>query len=161
MSNLVRCATCKRHIYASESACPFCARKGAGSFAVALTAAASITLAGCGNDPPKNDSTTEAAPEARKTEPTQAAPNPTPAPTPTPTPAPVPTPVVSAAEPAPSASAAASATNSTKPPPKVNVDPPVRVAPAYGVPPPKDETTPKKPPASAYGAPPKPSLDDR
>jgi hypothetical protein len=153
-SPLVRCPTCKRHIYAAESSCPFCARttiSTPGSIAVALTAAASLALAGCANDAPKNDPSTEVAPEARKTEATQAAPKPEPPP--------APIPVATAPEPAaaPSASVATTATPPAPPktaPTTTQVDPRVGPpVPAYGAPPPT-VTAPPKPPPAAYGGPP-------
>ena len=146
---LIRCSTCKRHIYASETSCPFCTRSSmgtSGSIAVALTAAASIALAGCANDAPKADPSTNVAPEAHNTEPTQAAPNPTP------TPAPTLVAPASDTAPAPSASAATAPTTTPTTPPK---DPNVTRAPAYGLPRPT-ATIDKKPPAAAYGGPPKP-----
>jgi hypothetical protein len=163
---LVRCSACKRHIYASETSCPFCARHGAGtsgSIAAALTAAATIALTGCANDPPKTDTPTNVSPEVRKTESTQAAPNPPPQPPPqviVPTPAP--TPVTTDPAPAASNSAAMAPT----PPPLPTATPTnqidTRVAiPAYGLPPPRTTTTSplKKPPAAAYGGPPRGTSD--
>lgn len=159
MSNLIRCSTCKRHIYASESSCPFCARASAttsGSVAVALTAAASIALAGCANDPPKKDPETEVAPETRKIEATQTAPNPAPPPALTPTPAPTPEPPPDAAEPAPVPSASLTATP-TKPAPtttNTSVNPGTTAVPAYGLPRPTVGPLPTKPRPAAYGGPP-------
>jgi len=156
-NSLVRCSTCKRHIYASETTCPFCIRAGtamSGNLAVALTAAASIALAGCANDPPKNDAATEASPEARKAEPSQAAPNPTPPQVVVPTPPPAPI----ATEPAPTPSASTAATPTATPRPPATPDPRVAPVPAYGLPrPTATQTAPRKPPA-AYGAPPPPGL---
>lgn len=153
-NSLVRCSTCKRHIYVSETSCPFCSRSSmstSGSIAVALTTAASIALAGCANDAPKTDPSTNVAPEAHKAEPTQAAPNPTPAPTP------APMPVASGPEPtpAPSASTATAPTTPTTTPTTPAKDPNERAAPAYGLPRPT-ATIDKKPPAAAYGGPPRP-----
>lgn len=157
---LVRCSTCKRHIYASEATCPFCARAGmatSGSLAVALTAAASIALAGCGNDAPKNDPSTDVAPEGQKLAASQAAPNPAPPPVV----APVVTPTVVAIEPPvpvplPSTAKAPAPPVTTTPAP-TQTTPILAPVPAYGLPRPTAiVTTPRKPP-SAYGAPPPPS----
>lgn len=152
---LVRCTTCKRHIYASETSCPFCVRSAmgtSGSIAVALTAAASIALAGCANDSPKTDPSTNVAPEAHKTEPTQAAPNPAPMPTPTPAP------TLVAPAPEPTAAPPASATGAPTPPATTTTpptsNPPTRAAPAYGLPQPTVTTKPRPP--AAYGGPPRP-----
>lgn len=152
MSALIRCSTCKRHHYESETACPFCARAAIatpGTIAVALTAAASIALAGCANDAPKNDPSTDVAPEARKTEASQTVAKPEPPPTPAP--------IASAPEPAPAPSASV-ATTPTTPPPATTptttpINPRVTAAPAYGLPPPTT-TTIKRPPPAAYGGPP-------
>lgn len=158
MTTLIRCTTCKRHIYASESACPFCARNAistSGSIAVALTAAASLALASCSNDGPKNDPASQVAPEANTTAATQTAAKPEPPP------APLPTPVASspAPDPAPSASVATAtpppAVTQTSPKPNPNVSP----VPAYGAPAPKTTTQPTRRPA-AYGGPPRPNPKD-
>ncbi len=158
---LVRCSTCKRHIYASETSCPFCARSAmgtSGSIAVALTAAASIALAGCANDSPKIDPSPNVATEANKTESTQAAPNP--APTPVPTPAPTPIAPTPEPTPAPPASAAPIPTPPVTTPTTPARDPRVTPAPAYGLPRPT-ATIDKKPPAAAYGGPPGPPRPPR
>lgn len=163
-SSLVRCSTCKRHIYASESECPFCARAAmatSGSIAVALTAAASIALAGCANDSPKNDPSTDVAPEARKPDATQTIPNSNPAPIV----APVVTPKAVATEPVvvpvPATATALVPPTTTGPttnPAPTQVNPKVSPVPAYGLPRPTTTVTaPRKPPA-AYGAPPPPGL---
>jgi hypothetical protein len=52
-TSLVRCSNCKRHIYQTESSCPFCAREGITTpiaLAAALTAAAGLAMAGCGGE---------------------------------------------------------------------------------------------------------------
>jgi hypothetical protein len=155
-SPLVRCSTCKRHIYETETSCPFCARAAIstpGSLAVALTAAAGLALAGCANDPPKTDQPTEVAPEARKAESPQMAP--TPAPTPvasSPAPDPAPSATVATTASAPATPPSPPATTPTTSPTTPRVSPP---APAYGGPPPPPVTAPvKRPPAAAYGGPP-------
>lgn len=54
-SPLVRCSTCKRHIYAAESSCPFCTRQASSSptlLAAALTAG--LAMAGCGSEATQN-----------------------------------------------------------------------------------------------------------
>lgn len=165
-SPLVRCSTCKRHIYATESSCPFCARAAIstpGSIAVALTAAAGLALAGCANDPPKTDPSTEVAPEARKAEATQVAP-----PAPAPAPAPTPTQVASSPEPAPAPSASVATTPAPTPTPTAPATTPrtdptsprVAPAPAYGLPPPQPTAPARRPPAAAYGGPPRPGGPD-
>ena len=151
MTTLVRCSTCNRHIYVSESACPFCARNAGvtSSGLVALTAAASIALAGCSTDPPKTDAPTQVAPETPKTVEPRVVPVPTPV-------APATTPVAASSEPNPAPSASTVPTTPVQVPTTpvtTRTRPP---APAYGVPPPPttNRTEPKRPPSSAYGAPP-------
>jgi hypothetical protein len=155
-SSLVRCSTCKRHIYASETTCPFCVRTGnptSGSIAVALTAAASIALAGCANDPPKNDAATAVTPDAKKTEATVVAPKPTPPQVAAP--APNPTPVATEPAAAPPASSAMAPTPPATPTTTTQVNPQRNPVPAYGLPrPTATQTAPRRPPVAAYGAPP-------
>lgn len=157
MTELIRCSSCKRHIYASETSCPFCTRSvnaTSASLAVALTTAASIALAGCANDPPKPDPATTVVPETRKTEATQAPAKPEPPPNPAPTP----TAVASDPQPAPSASVATTDPAPVVPKtpttaPTAPTNPTIRTAPAYGVAPPSTTTIKRTPPA-AYGGPP-------
>lgn len=63
-SQLVRCPTCKRHIYKSEAACPFCVRQGNASPAILAAAlSAGLAVAGCGSETPPAYSPVEVAPQ--------------------------------------------------------------------------------------------------
>lgn len=123
--SLVRCSTCKRHIYASESACPFCTRQSNASPTVLAAAAltAGLAIAGCGGEQPQSRQPADvAAPDVQPTDPKQIAEDPPPPPPPGPT-----------VSPAPAYGG---------PPPVVGpVGPPVA---AYGAPPPMPG--PQKPP---------------
>lgn len=63
-NSLVRCPDCKRHVYASEPACPFCARQTNASPAVLAAAlTAGLALTGCGSEAAQNRPPVEVAPE--------------------------------------------------------------------------------------------------
>ncbi len=119
-SQLVRCSTCKRHIYASEKACPFCARQANTSPAVLAAAlTAGLAIAGCGAETTQSMPPVEMAPQPGQ--PKEIAEDPKQDPPPNGTPAPV----------------------YGAPPP---MDPgPVPPAAAYGAPPPMTPT-PRLPP---------------
>lgn len=54
-NSLVRCPTCKRHIYAAESSCPFCTRQtSASSSVLAAALTAGLAIAGCGSETTQN-----------------------------------------------------------------------------------------------------------
>lgn len=87
-NQLVRCPTCKRHIYESETSCPFCARQTNASPAIlAVALSAGLAVAGCGGETPPPMTPVEVAPQPDK--PKEIAEDPQPAqPTPTMNPAP-------------------------------------------------------------------------
>ncbi len=52
-SPLVRCSTCKRHIYATDASCPFCVRQTNATPAILAAAiSAGMGMAGCAGEPP-------------------------------------------------------------------------------------------------------------
>lgn len=87
-SQLVRCPTCKRHIYQSEPSCPFCARQTSASPAIlAVALSAGLAVAGCGSATPEPSPPIEVAPGPNQ--PKEIAEDPQPAqPSPTMSPAP-------------------------------------------------------------------------
>lgn len=88
-SQLVRCPTCKRHIYESETACPFCARQSNASPAMlAVALSAGLAVAGCGAETPPPNTPVEVTPQPDKPKEIAEDPQHT-EPTPTATPAPV------------------------------------------------------------------------
>jgi hypothetical protein len=62
-TNLVRCPSCKRHIYESETSCPFCSRQTNASTAVFVAAlSAGLAVAGCAAETPQPRQPLEVAP---------------------------------------------------------------------------------------------------
>lgn len=91
-SPLIRCTICKRHIYASESSCPFCARQSSVSPTVLVAAlTAGLAMAGCGAATTQSVPPEEVwpHPDTRPDEPKQIAEDPKQDPPPNVTPAPV------------------------------------------------------------------------
>lgn len=79
-NQLVRCPTCKRHIYESETSCPFCARQTNASPAILAAAlSAGLAVAGCGGETPPPMTPVEVAPQPDK--PKEIAEDPKPEPT--------------------------------------------------------------------------------
>lgn len=79
-SPLVRCSTCKRHIYAAESSCPFCARqKSASPTVLAAALTAGLAIAGCGSEAAQNRPV-EVAPQPETPQPKEIAEDPKPDP---------------------------------------------------------------------------------
>ena len=123
-SQLVRCPTCKRHIYESESSCPFCARQGNASPGILAAAlSAGLAVAGCGGSEVPARPPVEIAPSPDDPGPGQPGP-----------------PKEIAEDP-------------KVDPAQDPSQPVIPAAPAYGAPPP-DAPKAVTPPAAAYGAPP-------
>lgn len=88
---LVRCSSCKRHYYTTESSCPFCTRQASASPGVLAAAfTAGLAVAGCGGEnaqsrpPIEIAAPPDAPPDTPSDQPKEIATNPTPDPPPPP-----------------------------------------------------------------------------
>ncbi|HRI72527.1 MAG TPA: hypothetical protein PK156_50170 [Polyangium sp.] len=89
---LTRCPSCKRHIYSTESSCPFCARQTNTTPAILAAAfTAGLTIAGCGSEAPAAKAPIEVAvpPDSPAKPPQEVAEDPQPSPDPPPNVAPL------------------------------------------------------------------------